>query len=96
MSLPSALATLANYRSHNTRASQDIVAKGALALKSNSLSDLGDERTCISYFSASRCLKDTSAEWAFLEQLALAALDVGRLELATVRPPTYFLCTAWD
>ncbi|KAJ7594248.1 hypothetical protein C8J56DRAFT_926280 [Mycena floridula] len=64
MSLATALQTLANYRSHNTRASQDTVEKGLLVLQANEVPRLGDEG------------------WAFLEQLALAALDVGRLDVA--------------
>lgn len=43
MSLASALFTLANYRSHNSRAAQDTVAKGELVLRSGSASRLGDE-----------------------------------------------------
>ncbi|KAG7445654.1 uncharacterized protein BT62DRAFT_896931 [Guyanagaster necrorhizus] len=64
MSLSSALKTLANYRAHNTRASQDVVNKGSIVLKSNGARKLGDEA------------------WAFLEQLALAAIDIGRLDVA--------------
>jgi tetratricopeptide (TPR) repeat protein len=64
MSLATALSTLANYRSHNTRASQDIFDKGSVVLKSGGASRLGDNW------------------WDFLEQLALASIDVGRLEVA--------------
>ncbi|KAK0441684.1 hypothetical protein EV421DRAFT_1812150 [Armillaria borealis] len=63
MSLSSALKTLANYRAHNTRASQDVVDKGSIILKSNGARKLGDD------------------SWAFLEQLALAAIDIGRLDV---------------
>ncbi|ESK83293.1 tetratricopeptide repeat protein 35 [Moniliophthora roreri MCA 2997] len=64
-SLPEALKTLAEYRTHNTRASQDILEKGATILKSgNANSKLGDE------------------VWPFLEQLFLAAIDVGKLDVA--------------
>ncbi|KAF5365345.1 hypothetical protein D9758_005387 [Tetrapyrgos nigripes] len=64
MSIASALQTLANYRSHSARASQDIVEKGEEVLKANAVVQLGDEA------------------WAFLEQLTLAAIDVGRLDIA--------------
>ncbi|KAE9395430.1 TPR-like protein [Gymnopus androsaceus JB14] len=64
MSLSSALETLANYRTHNTRASQDIVEKGRLLLKSNVASKMGDDA------------------WAFLEQLALASVDIARYDVA--------------
>lgn len=64
MSLATALQTLANYRSHNTRAAQDTLNKGVLVLHSNASAKLGDE------------------EWTFLEQLTLAALDLGRVDVA--------------
>ncbi|TFK75701.1 tetratricopeptide repeat domain 35 [Pluteus cervinus] len=64
MSLASALETLATYRASNTRASQDVLEKGSLILKSGAASNLGDD------------------SWAFLEQLALAALDVGQIDIA--------------
>ncbi|KAF9078427.1 hypothetical protein BDP27DRAFT_1206517 [Rhodocollybia butyracea] len=63
MSLSSALETLANYRAHNTRASQDIVDKGK-PLLNNAASKLGDDA------------------WSFLEQLALAAIEIGDLDVA--------------
>jgi hypothetical protein len=43
MSISSALQTLANYRSHNTRASQDILEKGEEVLKANAVVQLGDD-----------------------------------------------------
>ncbi|KIK55581.1 hypothetical protein GYMLUDRAFT_47797 [Collybiopsis luxurians FD-317 M1] len=64
MSLSSALETLANYRAHNSRASQEIVEKGKTILDSNAVSKLGDEA------------------WAFLEQLALAAVDIANYDVA--------------
>ncbi|THV05744.1 TPR-like protein [Dendrothele bispora CBS 962.96] len=64
MSLPSALQTLANYRTHNTRASQDVLETGVEALKANAVVKMGDDA------------------WAFLEQLTLAAIDCGRLDIA--------------
>ena len=43
MSLSSALEVLANYRTTNTRASQDIFEKGIVVLKAGSTATLGDE-----------------------------------------------------
>ncbi|KAF9259910.1 TPR-like protein [Marasmius fiardii PR-910] len=64
-SLPTALKTLANYRAHNTRASQDVLAKGSAIIRNGrAAAKLGDD------------------VWAFLEQVFLAAIDVGNLELA--------------
>jgi len=64
MSFSSALETLANYRAHNTRASQEVCEKGRILLKSNAASKSGDDA------------------WAFLEQLALAAIDVTKYDVA--------------
>ncbi|KAJ3806149.1 hypothetical protein EV368DRAFT_31065 [Lentinula lateritia] len=63
-SFGSALHSLANYRAHNTRASQEVLEKGKLLLNSNAASKLGDDA------------------WAFLEQLALAAIDVAKFDVA--------------
>ncbi|EIM87497.1 TPR-like protein [Stereum hirsutum FP-91666 SS1] len=62
--LTSALQRLANYRSHNTRASKDVFESGVVVLKQNAINKLGDD------------------SWSFLEQLALAAIDVGRYDVA--------------
>jgi len=45
--LSSALETLANYRTDNTRASQDTFEKGAQILKSDAISKLGDDGECM-------------------------------------------------
>ncbi|KAL0579429.1 Inositol phosphatase SIW14 [Marasmius crinis-equi] len=64
-SLPAALKTLANYRAHNTRASQDVLVKSGAILKDRkAVKSMGDE------------------VWAFLEQVFLAAIDAGRLDVA--------------
>jgi hypothetical protein len=43
--MDTALETLANYRSNNTRASNEVVQKGKLVLqKKSALKSLGDER----------------------------------------------------
>ncbi|KAH7922113.1 TPR-like protein [Leucogyrophana mollusca] len=64
MSVASALSQLANYRVHNTRASQRTFEKGYQILQKNAHKNLGDD------------------SWAFLEQLALASIDIGRLDVA--------------
>lgn len=45
MSLPSALKQLADYRKHNSRASQDIVRLGSQLLEKKTLLKLGDDST---------------------------------------------------
>jgi len=47
MSLSSALEVLANYRTNNTRASQDIFEKGIVVLKAGEAAKLGDEGVSI-------------------------------------------------
>ncbi|KAA1471927.1 TPR-like protein [Dentipellis sp. KUC8613] len=64
MDLPTALERLANYRSRNSRASQEIFESGVVVFRNDALHKLGDD------------------SWAFLEQLTLAAIDVGRLDVA--------------
>lgn len=44
--LASALQRLANYRSHNSRASKDVFENGVVIFKQNALSKLGDESAC--------------------------------------------------
>ncbi|KAG2035976.1 hypothetical protein BDR03DRAFT_474723 [Suillus americanus] len=68
MSLQSALERLATYRANNTRASQDIFRNGLLVLQKSSFKKLGDD--------------GVPAGWTSLEQLALASIDVGRLDIA--------------
>lgn len=43
--LTSALQRLANYRSHNTRASKDVFESGVVVLKQNAINKLGDDST---------------------------------------------------
>ncbi|TFY79795.1 hypothetical protein EWM64_g4218 [Hericium alpestre] len=64
MDLSTALQRLANYRTQNSRASQDIFESGVIVFRKDALHKLGDD------------------SWQFLEQLALAAIDVGRLDVA--------------
>jgi hypothetical protein len=47
MSLSSALEVLANYRTNNTRASQDIFDNGIVVLKAGATVKLGDEGASI-------------------------------------------------
>jgi hypothetical protein len=67
MSLSTALETLANYRAHNTRASQDIVDKGKLLLN-NTVSKLGDDGIVFFQLAVTRLLT-VGLAWSFLEQL---------------------------
>ncbi|KAJ7846360.1 hypothetical protein B0H14DRAFT_935380 [Mycena olivaceomarginata] len=62
MSLSSALARLATFRTNNTRASQETFKNASIILKS--AKQLGDDG------------------WAVLEQLFLASVDIGRLDVA--------------
>ncbi|THH18880.1 hypothetical protein EW146_g2175 [Bondarzewia mesenterica] len=64
MDLASALERLANYRTRNCRASQDIFENGVVVFRNNALQKLGDDT------------------WSFLEQLTLASIDVGRMDVA--------------
>ncbi|KAI0046782.1 TPR-like protein [Auriscalpium vulgare] len=81
MDLPAALQRLANYRLRNSRASRDIFESGVLVLRKNALSKLGDDRT-FAHTLARRNVHRVSIGWVFLEQLALASIDIGRLEVA--------------
>jgi hypothetical protein len=83
--LPNALKTLAEYRIHNTRASQEVLDKGSEILKSGKANaKLGDEGASRYYPSLATYSQDGTV-WPFLEQLFLAAIDVGRLDVADVR-----------
>ncbi|KAG2358250.1 TPR-like protein [Suillus spraguei] len=68
MSLQSALERLATYRANNTRASQDIFRDGLLVLQKSGFKKLGDD--------------GKPFRWTSLEQLVLASIDVGRLDVA--------------
>ena len=79
MSVESASIALTSCRSKNTRKSLETFEKGLVLLKSGKHSKLGDECKPIprivllnSYY-----LLLFFSEWAFLEQLALAAIDLG-------------------
>lgn len=54
MSLSSALEVLANYRTNNTRASQDIFDKGTVVLRAGGTVKLGHEGTSIKHVSDSK------------------------------------------
>ena len=83
------LAILAEYRRTGTRNSGDVVKRGEKVLgEKGALRKMGDEGV-----SKSQVLKDWSAAdysypdavWPFLEQLGFAALDTGKIDLASVR-----------
>jgi ER membrane protein complex subunit 2 len=84
MDLPSALQRLATYRVHNSRASQEVFETGLAVLKNHG-SKLGDEG-CSPLLPLPNDALNTLQGWDFLEQLALASLDVGRLDIADVGP----------
>lgn len=79
----SALQKLATYRSHNSRESRDTFDKGIIVLKSNAVNKMGDDgaENHMALFSP---WYSYLTGWSFLEQLALAAIDVGRIDIADV------------
>jgi hypothetical protein len=80
----SALQKLATYRTQNNRASQETFDRGVIVLKSDVAKTMGEEGACVAKTSnPSDCLT-AFVGWAFLEQLALAAIDVGRTDVADV------------
>ena len=84
MSVHAALEELGRFRAHHTRASQEVFEKGNLVLQKNGHKKTGDEG--LSYQSPKSIHLLTSLTgWDFLEQLALAAIDIGRLDVADVR-----------
>ncbi|KAG5219832.1 trifunctional dihydropteroate synthetase [Salix suchowensis] len=85
MSVAASLQKLANFRVHNTRASQETLNEGSVILKSSGAGKLGDDGTFSRQLRCRLTHIDCRLAWAFLEQLALAAIDVGRLDVADVR-----------
>jgi len=84
MSVHTALEELARFRAHHKRASQEVFEKGILVLQRNGHKKTGDEG--LPYQSPELIHLLTSLTgWDFLEQLALAAIDIGRLDVADVR-----------
>ncbi|KAJ7777856.1 hypothetical protein DFH07DRAFT_936496 [Mycena maculata] len=69
MSLSSALERLATFRTNNTRASQETFEHASVIMKS--AQKLGDDGAVPS-----------ARRWAVLEQLFLASVDIGRLDVA--------------
>ena len=84
MSVASASTTLTTYRPKNTRKSQETFEKGLVLLKSGKHSKLGDEGKPIPRIVPLNSYLLFHSEWAFLEQLALAAIDLGKLKVADV------------
>ena len=88
---------LALYRSKNTRDSQKIFESGLVVLKSGKTTRLGDEgRENRSAYPTRHLPWDCNTGWAFLEQLALASIDIGRLEIADVCLPISSLDALFD
>jgi hypothetical protein len=78
----SALQKLAMYRVHNNRASQETFDKGVIVLKSDIAKKMGEEGAARIFLL--NIANEGFVGWAFLEQLALAAIDVGRIDVADV------------
>ena len=87
LSFSEAVKHLATYRVRNTRSSEEIVQLGTKIIRENGLNKMGDECAC--NIRATLLSTDTRhvSAWAFLEQVALAALDIGQLKLAYVCEP---------
>ena len=85
MSIHAALEELARFRAHHTRASQEVFDKGISALQKNGHKKMGDEGVSCKSPKLIYVLTRSLAGWDFLEQLALAAVDIGRLDVADVR-----------
>lgn len=85
MSLQSALEKLASFRRNNTRESQETFEKGLVVLKSGKNTRLGDDgEETIHFFLHTSPIVFLLLGWAFLEQLCLASIDIGRLDVADV------------
>ena len=86
MSLQSALEKLASFRRNNTRESQETFERGIVVLKSGKTTKLGDdgEETNPYFLHTSPIYLFFPLGWAFLEQLCLASIDIGRLDVANV------------
>jgi ER membrane protein complex subunit 2 len=84
MDLPSAFQRLANYRTKNTRLSRQIFESGLVVYRNNAWHKLGDDSKSplSTYWQRPRLM--ITLGWQFLESLALAAADVGRIDVAEV------------
>jgi hypothetical protein len=83
MDLPTALSKLAYNRTHNLRKSQETFDAGVLVLDKNALGKLSDDRKP-TFRTYPGVMLTGRAGWAFLEQLFLAAIDVGNVDVADV------------
>lgn len=86
MSLQTALQELSSFRRNNIRKSQETFKKGVLVLKSGATIKLGEEGEFKIHMLHVTLLSSSqrAVGWAFLEQLALASLDIGRIDIADV------------
>jgi hypothetical protein len=88
MDLPSALQQLNDYSSKNSRASRQIFESGVVIFRNDALHKLGDDSTFPGGPPPHAPTADHSTlGWQCLESLALAAVDVGRIDVAEVSSP---------
>lgn len=80
---------LARWRTLGARHSEEVLELGPRVLRSGGLGDQGEPSisTRTMYHWAVLMRAPVRAEWAVREQLAIAALDTGRIALATVSKP---------
>jgi hypothetical protein len=93
MDLSTALHTLAHHRAHNLRKSQETFDAGLVVLDKNAVGKLGEEGQCALREPYDNGTHDLIG-WAFLEQLALAAIDLGRVDVADVCLCVVAFCAA--
>ena len=99
MELANALQRLSEYSNKNTRASRQIFENGVVIFRNNALHKLGDDSACCNLSPAQHRNPPDPLHfrefhftgWQFLESLALAAVDVGRIDVAEVGRPTQSL-----
>jgi hypothetical protein len=86
----SALQQLSNYSTKNTRASRQIFESGVVLFRNNALDKLGDDSAyCNHSHPRTHLITPFLPGWKFLESLALAAIDVGRIDVAEVSHPIH-------
>lgn len=75
---------LRELRASGGRESEEVVSLAETMFEKGQVKGLGDERGLL-LDPRKRSAADEQTVWRFLEQVAFAALDVGKLELAQVR-----------
>jgi hypothetical protein len=84
MSTPAILARLTEYRTNTVRKPQEVAQLGQIVIErgwTNSNNDDGEPESPLELC----CTYSLFAVWTFLEQIAVAAVECGKLELADVR-----------